>query len=135
MLHAVFLPSAWSIILLIWGIEMTDGKITHQPYSTTSHYTCSLTLPDDETTHITITTSTSGVAFASSSKDALAQTITSNEYSKSSYASYILRYVRDQLLTIDVDDAEVIYTDQPTITPMTDDDLQDFQRDVISANG
>jgi len=135
MLHAVFLPSAWSIILLIWGIELTDEKTTHKPYSTINHYTCSLTLTDDETTHITITTSTSGVAFASSSKDALAQTITSNEYSKSSYASYILRYVRDQLLTIDVDDAEVIYTDEPTITPMTDEDLQDFQRDVISANG
>jgi hypothetical protein len=135
MLHAVFLPSAWSIILLIWGIEMTDGKTTHKPYSTISHYTCSLTLTDDETTHITITTSTSGIAFATSPDDALAQTITSNDYSKSSYASYILRYVRDQLLTIDVDDADLIYTDEPTITPMTDDDLQDFQRDVISANG
>ena len=114
---------------------MTDGKTTHQPYSTTSHYTCSLTLTDDETTHITITTNTSGVAFASSAQDALAQTITSNEYSKSSYASYILRYVRDQLLTIDTDDAEVVYTDQPTITAMTEEDLQNFQRDVISANG
>ena len=114
---------------------MADGKITHQPYSTTSHYTCSLTLPDDETTHITITTSTSGVCFSTSPEDALAQTKTGNEYSKSSYASYILRYVRDQLLTIDVDDAEVIYTDQPNIIPMTDDDLQDFQLDVISANG
>jgi hypothetical protein len=135
MLHAVFLPSVWGIILLIWGIEMTDGKTYHQPYSTISHYTCSLTLPDDETTHITITTKTSGVAFASSPQDALAQTITSNEYSKSSYASYILRYVRDQLMTIDVDDADLIYTDDPTITPMTDEDLHDFQRDVISANG
>ncbi len=86
MLHAVFLPSVWGIILLIWGIEMTDGKTYHQPYSTTSHYTCSLTLTDDETTHITISTSTSGVAFATSPDDALAQTITSNEYSKSSYA-------------------------------------------------
>ena len=89
---------------------MTDGRTTHKPYSTTSHYTCSLTLPDDETTHITITTKSTGVAFASSAQDALAQTITSNEYSKSSYASYILRYVRDQLLTIDVDDADLIYT-------------------------
>ena len=114
---------------------MTDGKTNHQPYRTISHYTCSLTLTDDETTHITINTSTSGVAFATSPDDALAQTITSNEYSKSSYASYILRYVRDQLLTIDVDDADLIYTDDPTITPMTDEDLQDFQRDVISANG
>ena len=43
--------------------------------------------------------------------------------------------VRDQLLTIDADDADLIYTDEPTINPMTDDDLQDFQRDVVSTNG
>lgn len=116
------------------GMEMTDEKTTHKPYSTITHYTCSLTLPDDET-HITITTKTAGVSFASSTQDAVAQTIQANGYSKSSYASYILRYVRDQLLTIDVDDAEVVYTDQPTITAMTEEDLQNFQRDVISANG
>ena len=48
---------------------------------------------------------------------------------------YILGYVRDNLLTIDVADATLTYTEDPTITPMTDEDLQDFQRDVVSANG
>ena len=114
---------------------MTDEKTTHHPYQTTTHYTCSLTIPDDETTEVTIQTKSAGVCFASSPEDALAQTKTANQYSQQSYASYILRYVRDNLLTIDAADASLTYTDEPTITPMSDEDLQDFQRDVVSANG
>jgi len=108
---------------------------THSPYQTITHYTCSFTIQDDETTEVTIQTKSAGVCFATSPEDALAQTKTANSYSQQSYASYILRYVRDNLLTIDVDDATLTYTDEPTITPMTDEDLQDFQRDVVNANG
>ena len=107
----------------------------HHPYQTITHYTCSFTIPDDETTEVTIKTKSSGVCFATSPEDALAQTKTGNQYSQQSYASYILGYVRDNLLTIDVADTDLIYTTEPTITPMTGEDLQDFQKDVISANG
>ena len=114
---------------------MTDVKTTHHPYQTTTHYTCSFTIPDDETTQVTIQTKSAGVCFATSPDDALAQTKTSNHYSQQSYASYILGYVRDNLLTIDADDVTLTYTQDPTINPMSDEDLQDFQRDVVSANG
>ena len=111
---------------------MTD---TYHHYETITHYTCRFIIPDDETTEVTIKTKVVGVCFASSPEDALNQTKTSNQYSQQSLASYILRYVRDNLLTIDVADTDLTYTDEPTITPMTQDDLQDFQRDVVSANG
>ena len=114
---------------------MTDVKISHHPYETITHYTCSFIIPDDETTEVTIKTKVVGVVFASSPEDALAQTKTANQYSHQSYASYILGYVKDNLLTIDVADTDLTYTDEPTITPMSDEDLQDFQRDVVSANG
>ncbi len=107
----------------------------HSPYKTITHYTCSFTLPDDETTEVIIKTKTAGISFATSPEDALSQTKTANSYSHQSYASYILRYVRDNLLTMDVADTDLIYTAEPTITPMTDTELQDFQRDVVSANG
>ena len=97
---------------------MTDENASHHPYQTTTHYTCSFTIPDDETTQITIKTKSSGVCFATSPEDALAQTKTANEYSQQSYASYILRYVRDNLLTIDAADTTLTYTDEPTISPM-----------------
>ena len=95
----------------------------HHPYQTITHYTCSFTIPDDETTEVTIKTKSVGVVFAPSPEDALAQTKTGNQYSQSSYASYILRYVRDNLLTIDVADVTLTYTDEPSVTPMTDDEL------------
>ena len=114
---------------------MTDEKTNHHPYQTITQYEVSLTIPDDETTEVIIKTKSAGVCFATSPDDALAQTKTSNQYSQQSYASYILRYVRDNLLTIDAVDATLTYTDEPTINPMTQDDLQDFQRDVVSANG
>ena len=107
----------------------------HHPYQTITHYTCSFTIPDDETTEVTIKTKSSGVCFATSPEDALNQTKTGNQYSQQSYASYILGYVRDNLLTIDAADATLTYTQDPTITLMTNEDLQDFQRDVVSANG
>ena len=96
--------------------------------------TCSFTIPDDETTEVIIKTKSAGVCFATSPDDALQQTKTGNQYSQQSYASYILRYVRDNLLTIDVDDTNLTYTQDPTIKLMSDEDLQDFQRDVLSAN-
>ena len=114
---------------------MTDVKTPHHPYETITHYTCSFTIPDDEITEVTIKTKSAGVCFASSPEDAIAQTKTANQYSQQSYASYILGYVKDNLQTIDVADTTLTYTDEPTISPMSDEDLQDFQRDVVSANG
>jgi hypothetical protein len=114
---------------------MTDEMTAHQPYQTITHYKVSLTLPDDETTQVIIKTKSAGVCFATSQEDALAQTKIENQYSQSSYTSYILGYVRDNLFGIDADDADIIYTKEPTIKLMTGDELQDFQRDVVSANG
>ena len=115
---------------------MTDDEITaHQPYETISHYKVSLTIPNDETTQVIIKTKTAGVCFATSKEDALAQTKMGNQYSQETYTSYILGYVRDNLQTIDAADADLIYTKEPTIKLMTDDDLDGFQREVLSANG
>jgi hypothetical protein len=119
----------WECLFTDEGYGMTDEN------TTITHYEVSLTIPDDETTEVIIKTKSAGVAFATSPEDALNQTKTANEYSQQSYASYILRYVRDNLLTIDVNDVTLTYTQDPTINPMTDDDLQGFQRDVVSANG
>jgi hypothetical protein len=130
----VLTPSR-DVSLLMGRYEMPDENTTHHPYQTITHYKVSLTIPDDETTQVIIKTKSVGVCFATSPEDALQQTKKGNQYSQSSYASYILRYVRDNLLTIDADDADLIYTKEPTIKLMTDDDLDGFQREVLSANG
>ena len=114
---------------------MSEKNITHQPFQTITHYTCSFTIPDDETTEVTIQTKTTGVCFASSPEDALNQTKYGNQFSKQSYASYILDYLRDNLMTIDIENVELNYTQKPTISPMTQEELSSFQREVVSLNG
>jgi len=108
---------------------------SHQPYQTITSYEVSLTIPDDETTEVIIKTKSAGVCFATSPDDALNQTNTENEYSKQSYASYILDYVRDNLMTIEIENVELTYTQEPIIVPMTQEDLSSFQREVVSLNG
>ena len=108
---------------------------SHQPYQTITSYEVSLTIPDDETTEVIIKTKSAGVCFATSPDDALNQTNTENEYSKQSYASYILDYVRDNLMTIEIENVELTYTQEPVIVPMTEEDLSSFQREVVSLNG
>ena len=115
--------------------EMTDENTTHHPYQTITHYTCSFTIPDDETTEVIIKTQTTGISFATSPEDALQQIKTENQYSHQSYAAYILHYIRENLTSVDVTDADLTYTEEPTITLMSDEDLLDFQRSVVSANG
>ena len=111
------------------------SQTSHHPYQTITEYTCRLTIPDDKTTEVIIKTKSVGVAFATSPEDALNQTKTANEFSQQSYAAYILGYVRENLWDIDVADTNLIYTAEPTIKLMSDEDLKDFQRDVVSANG
>ena len=108
---------------------------TYHPYRTITSYTCSLTIPDDETTQVIIITRSAGVCYASSPDDALKQMECDKQYSKQSYASHILRYVADNLTEIDLDEVELTFIEEPIVSPMTNDELADFQRDVVSLNG
>lgn len=119
--------------------EVLDEISTyHHPYQTITHYTRSLTIPDDETTEVIIKTKSAGACFTTSPGDPLAQTKTGNQYSQQSYASYIPCYVRENLMTIDAADSTLTYTQDPSINLMSDEDLQYSQRDVVdvvAANG
>ena len=108
---------------------------THRPYRTINEYTCSLTIPDDEITEVIIKTKSAGVCYASSPEDALKQMKCDQQYSQQSYASHILRYVAENLPNIDFENVDLTYTGEPIVTPMTDDELSGFQREVVSLNG
>ena len=105
---------------------------THRPYRTITSYTCSLTIPDDETTEVIIKTKSAGLCYATSPEDALKQMKSDQQYSQQGYASHILRYVTENLPEIDLESVDLTYTGEPIITPMTDDELSGFQREVVS---
>ena len=54
------------------------------------------------------------------------------QYSQQGYASHILRYVTENLPEIDLESVDLTYTGEPIVTPMTDDELSGFQREVVS---
>ena len=108
---------------------------TYRPYRTVNEYTCSLTIPDDEITEVIIKTKSAGVCYASSPEDALKQMKCDQQYSQQSYASHILRYVAENLPNIDLENVDLTYTGEPIVTPMTDDEISGFQREVVSLNG
>tara|TARA_Y100000593_G_C4141542_1_gene252516 strand:+ start:280 stop:651 length:372 start_codon:yes stop_codon:yes gene_type:complete len=118
-------------------LDKTSDELdtTHRPYRTINEYTCSLTIPDDETTEVIIKTKSAGVCYASSPEDALKQMKCDQQYSQQSYASHILRYVAENLPNIDLENVDLTYTGEPIVRPMTDDELADFQREVVSLNG
>ena len=105
---------------------------THRPYRTVNQYTCSLTIPDDETTEVIIKTKSAGLCYATSPEDALKQMKCDQQYSQQGYASHILRYVAENLPEVDLESVDLTYTGEPIVTPMTDDKLSGFQREVVS---
>ena len=114
---------------------MDELNSKHHPYKTITHYKCSLTLNEDEVTEVIIKSKTAGVCFATSPEDALQQTKSANLYSKQTYASHLLNFVSNNLRLVDMDNVEVIYTEEPTIAPMPDEEIAEFQREIISLNG
>jgi hypothetical protein len=57
------------------------------------------------------------------------------KYSQQSYASHILHYVAENLPTIALENVEMTYTGEPIVTPMTEDEIAGFQREVVSIYG
>jgi len=114
---------------------LDDLNPSHSPYRTITEYTCSLIIPDDEITEVIIKTKSAGVCFASSPEDALKQMKCDQQYSQQGYASHILRYVAENLPEVDLESVDLTYTGEPIVTPMTDDELSGFQREVVSIYG
>ena len=89
--------------------EVLDELNTpHRPYRTITSYTCSLTIPDDETTDVIIKTKSAGLCYATSPEDALKQMKCDQQYSQQGYASHILRYVAENLPEVDLESADFI---------------------------
>ena len=113
------------------GVE-DELNATHRPYRTITRNTCSLTIPDDNSTEVTIKTKSAGVCYASSPEDALKQMECDQKYAQKGYTSHILRYVTENLPEIDLESLDLTYTGELIVTPMTDDVLSGFQREVVS---
>lgn len=89
---------------------------------------------DNGLTKLTIETISEEIIIAKSEQDAHEQKLLTNSISGDGYKNHILNFVRDEISRTESSQAKIKYTDEPKITLMNDDELQDFERDVISLN-
>ena len=87
---------------------------------------------DDRRTEITIHTISEEMVFARSRKDVLWEKERSDAISKEGYIKHIVNWVAEEMSRLDLEGCELSYTGSPDITEMTEEELEDYRREVIS---
>jgi hypothetical protein len=104
------------------------------PYSTYRviiPYTCSFTIPDENTT-VTIKTESQSICYGRNRHDVELQMELNEEHSESTYAKHILKYVSNYpLRAIDPKTVDVEYDSAVTITQMTNEEIDDYRNECL----
>ena len=87
---------------------------------------------DGSRTEISINTISEEVTFARTRKDALLQKERSDAVSKEGYTKHIVNWVAERMCRMDMDECELSYTGSPDAIEMTETELEDYAREVIS---
>jgi len=109
------------------------GENPMRPYKLQFPYQLRFQLVEDATrTEVTINTISEEVTFARTRKDALLLKEKNDAFSKEGYTKHIVNWVADRMYHLDLDTCDFSYTDSPDAIEMTDTELEDYAREVIS---
>ena len=109
------------------------GDNPMRPYKLQFPYQVRFRLTEDVSrTEITINTTSEEMTFARTRKDALLQKERSDAVSKDGYTKHIVNWVADRMHHMDLDTCDFSYTGSPDAIEMTDTELEDYAREVIS---
>ena len=109
------------------------GENPFRPYKIQFPYCVKFSLTaDDRRTEITIHSISEEMAFARSKKDVLWEKERSDAISKEGYIKHIVNWVSNEMSYLNIEDCELTYTGTPDIVEMTDEELEDYRREVIS---
>ena len=98
-------------------------------------YQVRLTFSDDNSnTEVVINTKSEEVLYARTTEDAHLQKQLQNSHSRSGYAKVLMEWVRDRLWGFDPEDCYVTYTGKAQFTEMTEQEVKEYEREVLSAN-
>jgi len=88
---------------------------------------------DDNRTEVIINTVSEEIAFARTSNDALLQKERNDAVSKDGYTNHIVNWVQERMSKPDIiKTCELAYTGTPDVNEMTEQELVDYQREIIS---
>ena len=98
-----------------------------QPYRVEFPYVCRLSIPDDgHNTEITIRTRSEEVRYGRTERGILLLKETENQDSRPLYSKHILNWVGERLETIDPRDCDLVYPQEPIVTPMSQEQVDEF---------
>ena len=87
---------------------------------------------DVSRTEITICTISEEMTFARTRKDALLQKERSDVVSKDGYTKHIVNWVAEKMYHMDLDTCDFSFTGTADVIEMTEEELEDYAREVIS---
>ena len=83
-------------------------------------------------TEITIRTKSEEVRYGRNEKDILLQKEIDNQLSRKTYSKHIINWVRERLWYIDLDECDLEYTGNPSVSPMTKKEVKDFNESCLN---
>jgi hypothetical protein len=105
-----------------------------RPYKIQFPYQVKFNLSDDDNrTEVIINTISEEITFARTSKDALLQKERNDVVSKEGYTNHIVNWVAERMYRMDLDECAFSYTGSPDANEMTDAELDEYAREVISS--
>ena len=109
------------------------GENPFRPYKIQFPYSVQFSLiADDRRTEITIHSISEEMAFARSKKDVLWEKERGDAISKEGYIKHIVDWVAQEMSRMDLGECELSYTGSPDIVEMSEEELEDYRREVIS---
>ena len=97
-------------------------------------YQVRFVLDDDENTEIVMNTKSQEFYHSRTKKDVLLMKELGDSHSHISLPKYIINYLNENLLTVSPENCQLTFTGKPVVTQMTEEELKDFQREILSAN-
>ena len=114
-------------------IEELEGN-PFRTYKCEFPYSIRFHLEEAPNTEITITTRSEEFYYANTENDVLQMKELGDSHSHISPPKYIIKYMDEQLWTVDPEKCALTFTGNPIINDLTEAELEDFQRKVLSAN-
>jgi len=97
-------------------------------------YTVRFQLKEDANTEITINTRSEVFYYAKTKKDVLQMKELGDSHSHISLPRYIIKYLDEQLWTVDPEKCDLTFTGEAIVDELTEEELIDFERRILSAN-
>ena len=113
------------------NLEFSPDENPNKMFSVVFPYQVRFTIPDDDhNTEVIINSKTEEFYSGRNQQDVLFQKEQSDRYSKTAFIKHIQKYVRDEIWSVEPEDAHLNYTGKPEVTEMSETRLATFQREI-----